>query len=264
MAPTSQVDTSMNPASLIGAKHGDNADRTCLLRLPNELLLEIFLLLDYWNLHSLRDTCQRFLLLIQHHAFDRVMFRASYDRENVQSALSQYSVAGSPGASRQNPRDVEQYVRPVDFPIKLHPALQAISWRSDENHNTIIYTWPLESDHQSRENATSPPLNFLETRVEAAAFALEPLEDSRPVSVAQALQRFRTGIDMTADGNGVELRCTVSCGGPENKSILWALEEIIFFDLEDGITDASAYRLKLPIHASLPPLPRDGLMFGQS
>lgn len=200
--------------------HSVDPSSTSLLRLPNEVLLQIFLFLDYRALFTLRNTCQRFRLLTLHNTLDEVMFRSPYVEDKVRHALQEIAAAGYPEATSVDGDEDKVAIHHAAFTIKLHPALQAFHWTRSDDRREIPYNLPSRTEFQAgwlTDNATSPAMSYLHACLETYIF--EPSNDQRRRRPLQYPDDTRLYSECWRTGGG--LRRTVGRGDPSKNGTRW-------------------------------------------
>ncbi|KAL9940675.1 hypothetical protein V8E36_000163 [Tilletia maclaganii] len=221
------LDTTSPP---VGAEHRSSSNPTagaCLLELPNEVLLDILLLLlEYWDLHALRSTCQRFRLLIQHPSLDHVMFRSAFDTEEVKNALN--CCAEIPSRKFQYKNGVAYLViPPSDFTIKLHPMLQDLSVVKTERDGTLASNSPLRSrsiPSWSTENATSPALRMLQVRANFGYVTdIGALHDGEAASIGDVLDSLVSHFTYLDGTDGCRFKFTSGPSNHDKKGRYWRM-----------------------------------------
>ncbi|CAD6893347.1 unnamed protein product [Tilletia controversa] len=136
-----------------------------LLDLPHELLVQIFLGLDYQQLNTVRTTCKELRQVLMLPAFDYALFRrASEGGEEhvVKEAFEQYTRCGRPQAQRVVWNGLSDLVPSDFFPIEIHPVLRSLAWRERPGDKKALVAWPwrLQAERPVwlEETATRPSL----------------------------------------------------------------------------------------------------------
>ncbi|KAL9940668.1 hypothetical protein V8E36_000156 [Tilletia maclaganii] len=202
-----------------------------LFRLPDEILLDVLHRMDYATLHTLRNSCKRFRQLIKSSEFDKVMFRQVYDAAAIKSAFKRYAAAGLPGTvydDKMGPKFEGPFLIPhAAFPIKLHPALQAVHWTTSKGGRKLTYNWPIHEGIKTswmEENSTSPPVNFLSLMVDHYQFFISRQEKGETVKVGEVLECILQGFNETANTK-MELQRTAGPRDAKKNGTRWLLPE---------------------------------------
>ncbi|KAL9940670.1 hypothetical protein V8E36_000158 [Tilletia maclaganii] len=192
-APDSQNPRRSTSARLELSVHTSPSASTMSLfeELPLEILLPILLQLNYMALHTLRNTCWSFrILLAMNSVFDELMFRRSFDPAAIKALLQDYAAAKFPGAMPPHGslwlRAERLNVPRAAFPIKIHPALQSFRWTFSGNgdNSSTAARW-------YTENATDPPVDNLQITAGSHLFETKRQKGLSTVQVGTVLKYLR-------------------------------------------------------------------------